>query len=187
MLTDNEMADQPKPAPAEVRRKIRLLTIEELSSLPDPAWLVDNILPEGGIGVLYGQPGCGKSFLALDLALSVSTGRAWFGHSARRGGVAYVYAEGASGLKKRIDAWRMQNGGDIAAFRVLPQALDITELWADLMAELGQMASPPRLLILDTLARCFGAGDENSTGDMGVRTTPRVRGAVRHLKGPRMR
>src|SRR6516225_11927406 len=33
---------------------------------------------------------------------------------------------------------------------------------------LGQLASPPRLLILDTLARCFGAGDENSTGDMGV-------------------
>jgi hypothetical protein len=168
MQRDDKVADQPKPAPAGARSKLRLLTIEELDNLPDPAWLVHDILPEGGIAVLYGQPGAGKSFLALDLALSVSVGRSWFGHPTQHGGVVYVYAEGASGLKKRIAAWRKRNPGDTAAFRVLPQALDITDAWANLMAALGQMTSPSRLLIIDTLARCFGAGDENSTGDMGA-------------------
>jgi hypothetical protein len=168
MQPDDKPGRMPRPNPAVARRKLRLLTIDELDNLPDPAWLVQDILPEGGLAVLYGQPGAGKSFLALDLALSVAAGRAWLGRPTQRGGVAYVYAEGAAGLKKRIAAWRIRTSSGTAAFRVLPHALDLTEEWAELVAGLAQIASPPRLLIIDTLARCFGSGDENSTEDMGA-------------------
>ena len=43
--------------------KFTLLTTDELEALPDPEWLIEGILPSGGLGVLYGQPGAGKSFL----------------------------------------------------------------------------------------------------------------------------
>jgi hypothetical protein len=57
------------------RGGLRLLTADELDGLPDPRWLVDGILPERAIAVLYGQPGIGKSFLALDWAFSIAAGR----------------------------------------------------------------------------------------------------------------
>ena len=40
--------------------------------------------------ILYGPPGAGKSFVALDFALSVASGRAWHGHEVRQGPVLYV-------------------------------------------------------------------------------------------------
>ena len=42
--------------------------------LPPPKWLVDGILPEGAMATLVGFSGTGKSFIALDIALSVATG-----------------------------------------------------------------------------------------------------------------
>ena len=42
-------------------------------------WLVKNVLPSHGLNLLYGPPGCGKSFIALDIAMCLASGRAWLG------------------------------------------------------------------------------------------------------------
>ena len=57
----------------------RFLTVGEVMKLPDPEWLVAGILPAKSIAQLYGGSGSGKSFVALDMALSVATGRPWLG------------------------------------------------------------------------------------------------------------
>src|SRR5947209_1753744 len=63
----------------------RLLTVDDLLELPEPQWLVNGILHEQSLGVLYGQPGTFKSFVALGLAFSVATGTAWQKRSVRSG------------------------------------------------------------------------------------------------------
>src|SRR5687768_9638876 len=64
----------------------------------------------GAQGVIYGPSGEGKSFVALDWALSVATGRDWQGHATKKGTVLYVVAEGGRGIKKRIAAWKQNQG-----------------------------------------------------------------------------
>ena len=59
----------------EVYGKLRLFTLEELEQLPEEEWLIDGILERGNFTCLYGPPGHGKSFLALDWSLHLATGR----------------------------------------------------------------------------------------------------------------
>lgn len=120
---------------------------------------------------LYGPPGVGKSFLVLDWALSIASGVQWLGHRLGKGDVVFVCAEGGRGLKKRIAAWREKHpGAGLSRFRVLPQPLDMLD-GKDveaLVAAIKDAFSDPALVVIDTLARCFGAGDENSTKDMNA-------------------
>lgn len=62
-------------------------------------WFVKRVLPRAGLGAIYGQPGCGKSFFALDLVMVIARGLPmWRGQRRSKGGrVAYVVAEGATG------------------------------------------------------------------------------------------
>lgn len=43
------------------------------------AWIVRPLLPKGGSMLLYGDPKVGKSYLALQLAIAISTGSSWLG------------------------------------------------------------------------------------------------------------
>lgn len=144
----------------------RLLSYQEALELPEPPWTVDGVL--GGLGLLWGEAGVGKSFVACSLAAAVATGRPWLGHRVTEGPVVYIAGEGgAPSVARRLDA-------ALAALRFDPD--DGTPLWiitpgvdmvagpAEVMAVMDGVV--PQLLIVDTLARCFG-GDENSSQDMG--------------------
>ncbi len=78
------------PSPA----RCRLLTAREVLELPDPEWLIDGFMEQAVFGGLYGRSGDGKTFVALDLALSIATGRVWQGRVVKQGPVVYVVAEG---------------------------------------------------------------------------------------------
>ncbi len=83
--------------------------------------------------------------------------------------VVYIYAEGARGLKKRIAAWRAKHpDADLGRFKVLPRPLDMlsAEDVKNLVQTIRQTSRHPRFIIIDTLARCFGGGDENTAKDM---------------------
>jgi hypothetical protein len=80
-------------------------TLGTLITRPPRTFLVDGILPETSLGVLYGLPGSGKTFLALDLAFSIANGRPWLGHSVQQGGVVYIAAEGWYSIAQRAQAW----------------------------------------------------------------------------------
>ena len=61
---------------------------------------------------LFGKPGVGKSFLALDLAMSAAAGVPWLGKTTKQGDVVYICAEGTTGLKHRVRAWRNQRAAN---------------------------------------------------------------------------
>ena len=145
------------------RRKTRLYTWQQLKALPPPEWLIDGILPKAGFSVLFGPPNVGKTFLALDLALQ----RAIAGDL-----VIYVAGEGKPGIASRVSAWLTEYGhadNALENFRVHDGPVEMLAEKAvkDFIADLRGLERPPAMIVLDTLARCFGAGDENSAQHMG--------------------
>ena len=151
---------------------LRVYSTQELLTLPPPAWLIDQILPEGGVCGLYGPPESAKSFLAIDLALCVATGFAWHGQAAQPGFVLYIAAEGGPGISKRVRAWLIGHGQIQPAQPMIAWLIESMVLTKDsddvetLMQRLDdEMECRPRLIVVDTLARCF-EGSENETEDM---------------------
>lgn len=151
--------------------QVRLYSTTELIAMPPPEWLIDPVMPAGGMVGLYGPPGAGKSFLAIDFAMAVATGRAWQGRPTKKGLVVYISAEGGAGIGKRVLAWLKANHVDPKDAKIawLIESLPMTEdsegvaiLLKRLVDEVGEA---PVLIIVDTLARCFD-GDENQQEDM---------------------
>jgi hypothetical protein len=105
----------------------------------------------------------------------MATGRDWLGRKTEPGDVVYVYAEGTSGLSKRTQAWCKENvvAELPSRFHAIPCAVSITDpnvldhVVLAIRLSLGEGVQP-KLIVLDTLARCFGGGDENSNKDMGA-------------------
>jgi RecA-family ATPase len=151
---------------------VRLYSTEELLRLPPPRWLIDRVIPAGGLVGLYGPPGCGKSFVALDIALSVASGLPWQGQTVEPGFVVYISAEGVAGLGRRVLSWLQRqelSSLDVDVAWVM-EALPVFSESEDLEALFGrfdELQKTPTLIVLDTLARCF-AGDENQQQDMGA-------------------
>lgn len=155
---------------AEPRSRFQLLTVEELEKRPPARWMIDGILPENGLAVLYGASGAGKTFLALDLALCVASGTPWHGREVTKGPVVYICAEATQGILQRIQAWRQEHRGDLKQFRTILGSLAMCEGKdvRELIAEISKAPLNPVLVVIDTLARCFGDGDENAQKDMNA-------------------
>ena len=138
-----------------------------------PEFVVDGLIETQTLGLLFGDPGCGKSFLAVDLALSVASGTSFHGREVKRGPVFFIAGEGHNGLARRFAAWSKDRGVDLANVPMLKstraaQFLDgkSAEEVANCVETLAEGHGAPAMIIIDTLARNFGAGDENSTQDM---------------------
>jgi len=143
--------------------------------------------------MLYAEPGAGKSFIALDWAAHLATGKeAWQGRPLRpETRVLYIYAEGAPGLRKRRDAWcayynqgqpignglmflvRAANFLSLADTRWIPQTggtpghhTDPEDDWSELLAIVGELQ--PHLVIVDTMSRAIPGKDENDQATMSL-------------------
>jgi len=138
-----------------------------------PEWLIDTILEKGTVASVYAEPKAGKSFVGISMMLSVATGESWYDYDTEQAGVLYLCGEGNKSIFKRLLAWEKYFETDIrkAPFKVSKEAVGILddkkfdkllEKAHDAKNELGSLG----LIIIDTLQRNFGSGDENSTSDM---------------------
>lgn len=164
-----------------------LLTAAELMSRPPPRWLVPGVLPDRGIFQLWGAPNVGKSFVAIDLALSVATGQQWMEVPVEPRDVLYVAMEGSWDLGQRIQAWAAQHGCQPDRFFAVVESevsLQDGVLVATVVDAAAEAGASPSLVIIDTLALALG-GDENSTRDMStaVRTLKRLSNELGALVG----
>lgn len=137
---------------------------------PHMRWLVDGVLPETGLGCIYGAPGTGKSFLCLDIAAKMALGCDWFGFSTSPGAVLYIALEGEQGFHDRIKAWEAYNEIVMPPFvRFMYNKIAITD--AKAVAKLADAIKTcddhTQLVIIDTLNRASPGADENSSKDMG--------------------
>jgi RecA-family ATPase len=150
----------------------RLLTVAELEQLADLEWLIDGILPADRLALLWGQRNTFKTFIALDMALAIATGKPWQGRRTKPGSVLYISGEGQSSLGLRTKAWRRSRNVEQFAPNQVRFITDPTRFRNHdevnrLLRDLEREEFQPRLVVVDTLARSFGGGEENGSVDMG--------------------
>jgi hypothetical protein len=147
---------------------------ELLDTIKAIDWIIEGYVESDALGMLYGPSGGGKSFVAVSMACSVATGTPWFGCPVKQGAVFYIAGEGHQGLARRFAAWSKATGIKIGkdtplfksnhAVQMLdPDAPD--KLMAEIRRMIADTGQIPALIIIDTLARNFGDGDENKQQD----------------------
>jgi hypothetical protein len=161
---------------------------DALSEPSDP--LIDGLLDEGALSVIYGDSGSGKTFVTIDMGFSVSTGTPWNGKGTKRGLVVYVAAEGGKRIKRRLaaikkrEADRYGENGEEPLFALISFPIDLRSSDANLNELLALIRGAEKekgekcvWVIVDTLSRAMAGGDENSPVDMGriVTAADRIR------------
>ncbi|MCR9236178.1 MAG: AAA family ATPase [Alphaproteobacteria bacterium] len=148
---------------------------EVLAKLGPINWRIKDFLEEDTTGLIFGDPGSFKSFIALDMAFHVAAGKDWHGHAVKQGPVIYIAGEGHGGLARRFAAWERHHGVQLADLPIYASAQAAQFYDAESAADvveavqaITRKAPEPALIVIDTLARNFGGGDENSNTDMGV-------------------
>ena len=150
------------------RHTAALLTEQALNNLRPPQPLAHGWLYRNSLAVLYGPPKKGKTFVAVDLAMSIATGTPWLGGQVEAGNVVYTLGEGVAGLPRRINAWRQDRQVDgPARLVVLPHAVQLANSIdvTDFLEAVGPY--DPALIVIDTLARASIGVEENSSKEMG--------------------
>lgn len=147
-----------QPAPPADDSLWTIVPGRDLKYLPPLKWLIQDVVVESGICVLYGESGGGKSFLALHYAMTL----------AQEQRIVYVPAEGEAGYRKRVAAWCQHHGKDegYSYFLFGYPNLYEKEVVDPLIEDLARLK--PKLAVFDTLAMVMTGGDENSSRDMGI-------------------
>ena len=157
------------------RARFSFAPVGDLLKTPEQAkWLLRGYLQPDSLSMLFGDPGAGKSLLALDWAACIATGREWHGQPVRQGAVIYLAGEGHFGIRRRFKAWAIHNNCEAeladsplfvseygAALTKMTSVKAVVEA-VDEIAETHR----PELIVIDTLHRNFGPGDENNAEDI---------------------
>src|ERR1043165_9592815 len=106
------------------RTTYHLKAAQALNRLTPPDYLIKGLMAPGEWSVIYGEPGCGKSFLACWMAYLVSVGRPLFGRRVRQAPVVFAALEGQLGFERRLHALKSQFGVS-PDFHWLTQAVDL--------------------------------------------------------------
>jgi putative DNA primase/helicase len=161
-------------APMLGRMAFEFVALDDIELKPIE-WIVEDYIESDSLCQVFGDPGGGKSFVAIDIACCIATGTRWHGHDVTQGSVFYIAGEGHNGLARRFKAWELGyeqtlKGAPIFKSKRAAQLYDASE--AAIVAEainalVDKTGHRPSLIVIDTLARNMG-GDENSTQDMNA-------------------
>lgn len=138
---------------------------------PDQDWLIDDLWGVGSVGILGGSPKSFKTWLALDMAVSLASATPCLGayQPRRRGRVLLFAAEDAPRVvRKRLDGLCRIREVDLRDLEIYAITTDVLRL--DVTAHQKRLAATidsvkPDLLILDPLVRMH-AIDENRAGEV---------------------
>jgi len=177
---EHEFAGEPstKQTQAKEAKPPKTVNIEAWDDIQDEPveWMIHSILPTKSFSALFGPPGSFKSFIALDMAEAIATGRPWMGNQIeKQGAVLYICGEGFGGMGARIKACQIHHstpkGAPIYVIRHQLNLRSSAEDFNALMMAVVQLVETTgiefQLLIIDTLARAFGGGNENDSDAMG--------------------
>ncbi|MER9494165.1 bifunctional DNA primase/polymerase [Mesorhizobium sp. M0320] len=160
-------------------RRRRILTYAEMLRMPAPEWLVEGVIQKRSAALMFGRSNSFKSFLAVDLALSVDTGRDWHGRSVQKGRSLLVATEGANGVGRlRVPGWydHYQVDPDSRGALLLPNEISL-DVKSDVEWLLKEIAAhgPIDLLVLDIFGGTMsGTEVEDTTARAWVR-------AIQHI------
>ncbi|WP_239649623.1 AAA family ATPase [Methylocucumis oryzae] len=156
--------------PRQAKPLFPLIKASELTATPIKInWLLESIIEQGSLNLLFGEPGAGKSLFALDWAFCMAAGMDWNDYRTKKTDVVIIAGEGFAGMARRLKAL------EVKYQQTVPEWLFISKRPADFMdaqninwlADTIKATCPNAgLVIIDTLHRNMN-GDENSSQDIG--------------------
>lgn len=140
------------------------------------SYLIDDLLPENSLVCLYGPSGTYKSFLAQSWACHIATGKSWDQRNVEQSATLYIAAEGGRSIATRIKCWEkvkadgaftdyLAHYDGVITMGDQAQIDFVVNIASEVEVRTGYNL---KLIVIDTLARSFGSGDENSAKDMGT-------------------
>jgi AAA domain len=148
---------------------------------PIKRWTIRKLMPVCGTGLLSGQWGTYKSFMALELAAAVMTGQPFNSYTVRRQcGVLFLPAEGADELRLRLEVMVQERCGGMARapfrwFEAVPILLHtgsadmLTAMARDAHASLQrEFGLPLGLVFIDTIAASAGYVSQGAESDSTI-------------------
>lgn len=162
-------------APFTDRVQAKKVNVRRLSDFANsehrgPGYLIKGLLQRRSYAELFGQPGAGKTFVALDAAYHVAANRSWMGRKVHAGAVLYLAYEGIGGMVKRAQALRRKYGDEDVPLFIAGADFNLREQVGrqTLGGIMAEMPEKPVLVVVDTFARALCGGDENSAQDVGA-------------------
>lgn len=160
-------SDEPTPNKERFGR-LALLHDRIKNRTPTP-WVISEAIPDKGLTFLHALPKVGKSFLAIDWAVSIASGQDWQGRKVeKQGGVIYVSGEGNSAIDDRFLACCNYRGVQIdslklaisdSAYRLPKDKRELIRDVKDMAARIG--IESVSAVFFDTYRRTL-IGDMNS-------------------------
>ena len=173
---DDGEVDPPLKKPK--REKVFYLWANKMKVEEDRVDLIRGYLSEQAMSVIYGDPGSGKTFVALKMAYCIATGKPFANHRVEQGPVAYVAAEAGGSIDVRIAAFKTHYGVDDFPMAIFPCPVDLLRPDADtnVLIKLIKRAEKEaghkvKFVVIDTLSRALAGGNENAPDDMGAFVT----------------
>ncbi len=139
----------------------------------DGRWMVESLWPRAGVGIIGGAPKCGKSWLGLDVAVSVASGTPCldtFSVASPGGVLVYMAEDAAAVVKQRLGGICFHRGLDLAALPI--GVITVPSLRLDLPRDQRRLQETvrryaPRLLLLDPFVRLHRV-NENQAQDVSA-------------------
>jgi len=149
--------------------RYRLRSAGELMQTAPIRWRIKGVIPENGIGAIFGPSGSAKTFLALDMAMHLAEGAPWFGYRVRPCPVVYVCLEGEAGLSVRLKAYCERRGTVPEGVDFINQSVNLLDAkdLRDLISAVQARYVGGGIVVIDTLNRAAPGMDENSSAEMG--------------------
>ncbi len=142
---------------------------DALSPQPPINWIVENLIAEGTVSVLFGDAGSKKTYAMIDLAVCVAIGKKWLNFSTKQGSVLYVDEEmGARHISIRISETIRGHGGDENSpfFFTAIENFDLRKSEDKKKFRQLLIETKPQLVIIDALMDVLPGADENSVKDV---------------------
>ena len=166
-------ANDNKPSAPQQRERFTVDWFSDIDEDMPKEEILKGVFGEGEYTMVSGKPGSGKSVISTDMACHVAAGMEWHGRAVKQGLVVYIAAERKALTKRRMRAFKKRHGVDDIPLMVLGGMLDFTSGLADAKAVIAVIKAAEAVcghkcvwIIVDTLTRTFGPGDQNTSKDM---------------------
>ncbi|GLS34508.1 hypothetical protein GCM10010869_00960 [Mesorhizobium tianshanense] len=180
--------DKPKDPPVvandnKPKSRFRMTWFDDIAGRITKETIIKGVFGVREFTMVSGMPGSGKSVIMTDAACHVAAGREWHGRKVKQGLVIYVAAERQALTERRMMAFRKEHGVKDVPLLVLGGMIDLTTGLADADALATVINAAAKAcdescvwIIIDTLTRTFGPGDQHQSKDMAkfVRSCDRL-------------
>jgi hypothetical protein len=172
-MTNAELRERYFSTAANDNHRFQVTWFDDVDQSVTKDELVKGLLGSGEFSLIVAKPGTAKSVLMVDIGCHVAAGINWHGRAVKQGLVVFFAAERKPLTERRIAAWRKKHDMTAIPFVVVGGKLDLTTGLVDATALAATIAALEVksghscvLIILDTVTRTFGPGDQHQSRDM---------------------